>query len=81
VGKIIKPALRWESIRKVYRQELSALGGLAEKIEVMVTEDKVHGAMASITISPSPGISEDTIREKVAELLARYIVRYQINFG
>ncbi len=80
VGKIFKPALRWESIRKVYQQELSALEGMAGKIEVMVTEDKVHGSLVTITITPSPGVSQETIREKVAEALARYTVRYELNF-
>ena len=81
VGKIFKPALRWESIRKVYQQELSALQGMAGKTEVTVTEDKVHGSLVTITITPLPGVAEETIREKVAEVLARYIVRYRLIFG
>ncbi len=81
VGKIFKPALRWESIRKVYAQELSALQGMSEKIEVKVSEDKIHGSLAVITIVPLPGVSEATIRDKVSEVLARYTVRYELNFG
>jgi fatty-acyl-CoA synthase len=81
VGKIFKPALRWESIRKVYQQELSVLQGMTDKTEVTVTEDKVHGSLVTITITPKPGVSEETIREKAAEVLARYTVRYQLNFG
>lgn len=80
VGKIFKPALRWESIRKVFQEELTALKGLAEKTEVIVTEDKVHGSLATISIVPATGIREETIREKVAEILARYTVRYQVKF-
>jgi fatty-acyl-CoA synthase len=81
VGKIFKPALRWESIRKVYQEELSALQGLADKTEVKVAEDKVHGSLATITITPAAGVSEETIRGKVAEILARYTVRYQLILG
>ena len=81
VGKIFKPALRWESIRKVYQEELSALQGLANKTEVKVAEDKVHGSLATITITPAAGVSEETIRGKVAEILARYTVRYQLILG
>ena len=81
VGKIFKPALRWESIRKVYQQELSVLEGMAGKTEVTVTEDKVHGSLVTVTIIPLPGVAEETIREKVAEVLARYTVRYQLIFG
>jgi fatty-acyl-CoA synthase len=81
VGKIFKPALRWESIRKVYQQELAVLQGMADKTEVTVTEDKVHGSLVTITITPLPGVSEESIREKAAEVLARYTVRYQLIFG
>lgn len=81
VGKIFKPALRWESIRKVFQQELSALQGVVDKTVVTVTEDKVHGTLVTITITPSPGVSEETIREKATDVLARYTVRYQLNSG
>ncbi len=81
VGKIFKPALRWESIKKVYQQELSALKELTAKIEVQVKEDKVHGSLATITITPAPGVSEETIKEKTAGILAPYTVRYQLVFG
>jgi fatty-acyl-CoA synthase len=80
VGKIFKPALRWESIRRVYAQELTALSGSAEKIEVAVTEDKIHGALAIITVTPGTGVSRETIKEKMDELLARYTVKYQVVF-
>ncbi len=81
VGKIFKPALRWESIRKVYAEQLSTLQGLADHTVVKVAEDKVHGSLATITITPAAGVSEETIREKVAEILARYTVRYQLILG
>ena len=41
---------------------------MADKTEVTVTEDKVHGSLVTITITPSPGVSEETIREKAAEV-------------
>lgn len=81
VGKIFKPALRWESIKKVYQQELSALKELTAKIEVQVKEDKVYGSLATITVTPASGVSQQTIQEKVAEILAHYTVRYQLVFG
>jgi fatty-acyl-CoA synthase len=81
VGKIFKPALRWESIKKVYQQELSALKDLMDKFEVQVKEDKVHGSLATITVTPASGVSQQTIQEKVAEILAHYTVRYQLVFA
>jgi fatty-acyl-CoA synthase len=80
VGKIFKPALRWESIKKVYRQELSAIEGLTAGLEVSVAEDKVYGSLATITVTPAPGVSEAAITEKVGEILAPYTIRYRLIF-
>ena len=80
VGKIFKPALRWETIQRVYEQELAVLKEIVLKIEVAVTEDKVHGAIATIGITPAPGESQARIKEKATEILSRYTVPYQINF-
>jgi fatty-acyl-CoA synthase len=78
VGKIFKPALRWEAIRKVYAQELEALGEMARTVAVTVGEDKVHGALAVIRIAPAPGVSAEAILKRVDEILARYTIRYRV---
>jgi fatty-acyl-CoA synthase len=81
VGKIFKPALRWESIKRVYEQELSALKEMVEGLQMSVKEDKVHGSLAVITVTPRPGITAEAVREKAAEILARYTVRYELIFN
>jgi fatty-acyl-CoA synthase len=78
VGKIFKPALRWDAIRRVYENELQALGGLAESLEVKVMEDKVHGSLATLTVKPAAGASRRAIEEKVEETLTRFTVRYRL---
>lgn len=78
VGKIFKPALRWDAIKRTYEEELRKLGDLAVKVEVAVGEDKVHGTKAAIQVQAGPGVSAETIRQKVTEILARYTVHYQI---
>ncbi len=78
VGKIFKPALRWEATRKVYQQELQALGELIESVEVIVGEDKVHGSLATITVKAAAGASTKQIQQRVNEILARYTVKYQL---
>jgi fatty-acyl-CoA synthase len=78
VGKIFKPALRWESIKRVYQTELEALGDSAASVEVTVGEDKIHGAMATLAIKPAAGVSNDEIEKKVADILARYTVKYTL---
>ncbi len=80
VGKVFKPALRWDATRRAYEQELAQLGDLAQSIEVRVAEDKVHGTLATIRIQAAPGADRDAIQAKVGELLARYTVRFGVEF-
>jgi fatty-acyl-CoA synthase len=78
VGKIFKPALRWDATRRVYEQELAALGALATSVKVEVGEHKVHGTSATIRIKPSAGADAGTIRRKVSEILELYTVHYEV---
>jgi fatty-acyl-CoA synthase len=78
VGKIFKPALRWDAIRRVYEKELEALGDLTESLEITVTEDKVHGSLATLTVKPAGGASKKEIEEKIEEILARFTIRYRL---
>lgn len=80
VGKVFKPALRWDATRRAYEQELAQLGDLAQSIEVRVAEDKVHGTLATIRIQAAPGADRSAIEGKVGELLARYTVRFGVEF-
>ncbi len=76
VGKIFKPALRWDAIRRVYEGELKALGDMAESVNVQVGEDKLHGSLATVTVKPAAGVSREAIEAKVDDILSRYTVRY-----
>ncbi len=78
VGKIFKPALRWDATRRMYAEEMEALGEMAASVEVDVKEHKVHGTEVRILVKPAAGISEDALRERVAQILARYTVHYEL---
>lgn len=78
VGKIFKPALRWDAIRRVYEAELRSLGEMADRVEVAVGEDKTHGSLARITVQARAGVRPEAVREKVRELLAPYTAKYEI---
>jgi len=78
VGKIFKPVLRRDAIRRVYQTELEALRTMVQSVEVKVTEDRLHGTLAILMIRPNPQVSRESIEARVKELLARYPVRYQI---
>lgn len=78
VGKIFKPALRWEAIKQVYQMELEALGDMIDSVDVMVREDKVHGSLATITIKPASQATAEEVKDKVDEILTRYTIRYHL---
>ncbi len=78
IGKIFKPALRWDAIRRTYEQELKNLGDLAQTLEVTVGEDKVHGTQATIRVKPAPETDRSTLVNRISELLARYTVHYEV---
>ena len=78
VGKIFKPALRWEAIRQVYQTELQVLGDMVDSVEVTVKEDKVHGSLALITVKPASHTTAEEIKERVDNILTRYTIRYHL---
>jgi len=78
VGKIFKPALRWEAIRQVYQEELATIGDMFESVNVTVKEDKVHGSLATITVKPTSGALPEDIRKRVGDILTRYTIKYRL---
>jgi fatty-acyl-CoA synthase len=45
---------------------------------VTVGEDKVHGSMATIAIKSASGVTAETIKTKVDEILGLYTTRYRV---
>jgi fatty-acyl-CoA synthase len=78
IGKIFKPALRWDIIKRVFETDLQSLGNLVDFMEVKVAEDKVYGSLATLSIKPAAKIPKSLITDKVNEILGRYTVRYQL---
>ncbi|MFW6297762.1 MAG: acyl-CoA synthetase [Desulfosalsimonas sp.] len=78
VGKIFKPALRWDAIRRAYEEELSVLADMVESLRVEAGEDKVHGTRAQIFVRPAAGVDMKTIRKKTEELLTHYTIHYDV---
>jgi len=78
IGKIFKPALRWDATRRIYEKELEALGDLADSVEVTVAEHNVHGTNADIHVNTAAGADPETVKKRVTEILARYTVHYEM---
>lgn len=78
VGKIFKPALRWDAVRRVYEQELEALADLLATQEVTVGEDAVFGTKAVLRVELLPETDPEDFRRRLAEQLKRYSVAYEV---
>ena len=78
VGKIFKPALRWDAINRVYQSEIEELAPFGEHFEVAVGEDMLHGSVVSIRIKPGAEISTEKISASFAELIPRLTVKYRL---
>ncbi len=65
VGKIFKPALRWEAARLVLQRELAALAKGQADIDVAVTADPTHGTLATITVTGGGDALLEILREAV----------------
>jgi fatty-acyl-CoA synthase len=64
----------------VFSQELEGLGDMVESLEVLVGEDKLHGTLATLRIKPAQGAAHAKIEARVADILGRHTVRYQVEF-
>ena len=78
VGKIFKPALRYDAIKDVFEADLQSLNNLVKFVKVEVKEDKVYGTLAVIIATPAAGVSNGDLIRQVSDLLAQYTVRYNI---
>ncbi len=78
VGKVFKPALRWDATKRVYENELKALGELVDSVSVDVGEHPVHGTNVNITVKSAKGADLEMIKERIPEILARYTIHYDV---
>jgi fatty-acyl-CoA synthase len=78
VGKIFKPALRWDAIRRVYETALSALKDQVQSCKVDVGEDKALGILANVIVKPNVETEVDYIEKRVKDILAPFSIPYRI---
>lgn len=79
VGKIFKPALRYEAIKYVFEHKLQALYDekLVASYNVNAKEDDVHGTKAFIVVKPKVN-DETIIKERTEELLMHYSIPFEV---
>jgi len=81
IGKIFKPALRYDAIKEVFDEELAQLSDITETIDVTVKEHKVHGTIATIIAKPAAGASSAGLRSQIEDILGRHTVYYEVEIS
>lgn len=78
VGKIFKPKLRWDAIRRVFEAELAAVRERALSLTVEVGEDKIFGTRATLALRPKEGHDRAEIEAQIKAVRASYSVHYTL---
>jgi fatty-acyl-CoA synthase len=78
VGKIFKPALKRDAMKRVFERELGALGEMAREVTVQVVEDRVQGSVAVLRVGAATGVEAGALEARVKELLGRYAVSWRL---
>ena len=77
VGKIFKPALRWDAARRVVTQLLADLPQ-AGGFQVEVGANAVHGSLVTIGIRGVPEAEQGALARQIDERLGRLEARHEI---
>ena len=78
VGKIFKPPLRCDAVRRVYTEVLSAVLPAHHSLEVKVEPNHQYGMLATLILSGVPQEQRAHLHEQIARVLGAYVVKYQI---
>jgi fatty-acyl-CoA synthase len=79
VGKIFKPELRFDAVRRTLEKALVAVADGAVSLEVAVGADDRHGMLARIVATPRQAGAR-AIEPKLREALDRFTIRYDITW-
>jgi len=78
VGKVFKPELRWDAVRRVFGETLADLTKQGLGVEVSVAAHPVHGSLATITLSGASRSKREEIERHVHERLNPFVLRHEI---
>ncbi len=80
VGKIFKPPLRSDAVRRVYAEALSSVLPAHLSWEIQVEPNPQHGMLATLILSGIPEEQRAHVQEQIARALGVYVVKYQIQW-
>jgi fatty-acyl-CoA synthase len=80
IGKIYKPALRQDAIRRTFEVELRPIMQAGIGIAVAVENHEFHGTVAIINVSGVPTGQRDAVRGRILRALGRYPIKAEVRF-
>jgi len=78
VGKVFKPALRWDATQRVVSRMLAELQPTGATIAVDVGAHASHGSLIRVGISGVTDPARASLAERVHERLGPLVTRYEI---
>ena len=78
VGKVFKPALRWDAARRVVTRMLADVAPAGGNVSVEVGAHPVHGSLISVTIDGVPQAARDALAAQVHAHLDPLVMRHEV---
>jgi fatty-acyl-CoA synthase len=78
VGKVFKPALRWDAARRVVTRMLADVAPAGGNVSVEVGAHPVHGSLISVTIDGVPKAAHDALAAQVHAHLDPLVMRHEV---
>jgi fatty-acyl-CoA synthase len=78
VGKVFKPALRWDAARRAVTRMLAGLRRDGGEIGVDVGPHAEHGSLITVTIEGAPEDSRAELERQIDERLDPLVMKHEI---
>ncbi len=80
VGKVFKPALRWQAAQRVFAAALEGLAEASENIDVAVGAHGTHGSLATVTVKGASDNRRQELQQKIDDALAAHVMNHEVRF-
>ncbi|HKI97416.1 MAG TPA: acyl-CoA synthetase [bacterium] len=83
VGKVFKPALRWDAAQRVFGELLAPLAPLAPdgvRLAVAVAAHPTHGTLATVSLTGADTADRPALEHAVHEALAPFTIHHEVRW-
>jgi fatty-acyl-CoA synthase len=81
VGKVFKPALRWDAAKRVVERMLADLAAPGRSFAVSVGAHPVHGNLIEVTVGGVPQADREALAAQVQERLGPLVMRHALHWS